>query len=38
LPPGTSVTLIKTEGEWAHIAKDGVALGYVLQGQLLRLN
>jgi len=38
LPPGTSVTLIKTEGEWAYIAKDGTVLGYVLQRQLAPLN
>ena len=38
LEVGTAVTLVKTEGEWAYIAKDGVALGYVLQNQLLRLN
>jgi WD40 repeat protein len=37
LEVGTPVTLIKTEGEWAYIAKDGVALGYVLQNQLIKL-
>src|SRR5215468_8310636 len=31
----TAVTLIKTEGEWAYVAKDGTVLGYVLQRQLL---
>src|SRR5215471_3075887 len=36
--PATSVTLIKTEGEWADIAKDGTVLGYVLQRQLAPLN
>ena len=35
LSPGAAVTLIKTEGEWAYVAKDGVALGYVLQRHLL---
>src|SRR5262249_50243620 len=38
LQAGTAVTLIKSVGEWAYIAKDGVALGYVLQSQLLKLN
>ena len=38
LTPGTTVTLIKTELEWAYIAKDGTALGYILQGQLAPLN
>jgi uncharacterized caspase-like protein len=38
LSPGTTVTLIKTEGEWAYIAKDGAVLGYVLQRQLAPLN
>jgi hypothetical protein len=37
LDPGTAVTLIKTEGEWAYIAKDGTVLGYVLQRQLIPL-
>jgi hypothetical protein len=31
------VTLIKTEGEWGYIAKEGVILGYVLQRQLAPL-
>jgi hypothetical protein len=37
LEVGTAVTLIKTEGEWAYIAKDGAVLGYVLQKQLAPL-
>jgi len=38
LPPGTTVTLVKTEGEWAYVAKDGTVLGYVLHKQLAPLN
>jgi hypothetical protein len=38
LPPGTTVTVIKTEGEWAYIAKGGTPLGYVLQDRLAPLN
>jgi hypothetical protein len=38
LSPGTLVTLIKADGQWAFVAKDGVALGYVLQSQLAQLH
>jgi WD40 repeat protein/uncharacterized caspase-like protein len=38
LDAGTAVTLIKTEGEWAYVAKDGTALGYVLQSELRPLH
>jgi hypothetical protein len=38
LEVGTAVTLIKTEGEWAYVAKDGTVLGYVLQRQLAPLH
>jgi WD40 repeat protein/uncharacterized caspase-like protein len=38
LPPGTTVTLIKIDGDWAYVAKDGVALGYIMRSQLLELN
>jgi uncharacterized caspase-like protein len=37
LEAGTAVTLVKSEGEWAYVAEDGVALGYVLQSQLIPL-
>jgi hypothetical protein len=37
LPPGTLVTLVKTEGDWAYVAEDGVALGYVLQSRLVKM-
>jgi len=37
LPPGTLVTLVQTEGDWAYVAEDGVALGYVLQSRLVKM-
>ena len=38
LQPLTSITLIKSERGWAHIARDGKALGYVSETKLKRLN
>jgi len=38
LPAGTLLTVVKTEGDWAYVAENGVALGYVLHNQLLKLN
>jgi hypothetical protein len=38
LPPGTTVTIIKREGEYAYVAKDGKPLGYVLFNKLVKLN
>jgi hypothetical protein len=38
LQPFTSVTVIKSERGWAHIGRDGKALGYVPEGQLKKLN
>jgi hypothetical protein len=37
LPPGTLVTQVRTEGEYAFIAKDGKPLGYVLSKTLLAI-
>jgi hypothetical protein len=37
LQPGTLVTLIKADGEWAYVAYDGKPLGYVLSNQLAEL-
>jgi hypothetical protein len=37
LPAGTLVTVVKTEGDWAYVAEDGVALGYVLQSRLVKM-
>ena len=37
LPPFTTVTLLKSERGWAHIAQDGKALGYVAEAKLKRL-
>jgi hypothetical protein len=37
LPPFTPVTLVKRERGWAHIARDGKALGYVPEGKLQKL-
>jgi len=37
LPPGTLVTQVRTEGEYAFIAKDGKPLGYVLRRMLLAI-
>jgi WD40 repeat protein len=38
LQPLTSITLIKSERGWAHIGRDGKALGYVRERQLSKLN
>ena len=38
LPPGTLITVVKTEGDYAYVAKDGKPLGYVLLSQLAKLN
>src|SRR5262249_40191346 len=38
LQAGTLVTVIKAEGDWAYIAKDGNVLGYILQNQLAPVN
>ena len=37
LPPFTTVTLIKSERGWAHVARDGKALGYVPEVKLQKL-
>jgi hypothetical protein len=37
LPPGTLLTEIKAEGEYAFVAKDGKPLGYVLRKMLLEI-
>jgi SH3-like domain-containing protein len=37
LPPGTMLTVVKTEGDWAFVAENGVALGYVQQNRLLKI-
>ena len=36
LPVGTTVTVIKPEGDWAYIATDGIAV--ILQTRLLKLD
>jgi WD40 repeat protein len=38
LQPLTSVAIIRSERGWAHIARDGKALGYVRERQLKKLN
>lgn len=38
LPPFTTVTLVKSNGGWALVARDGKALGYVADGKLHKLN
>ncbi len=38
LKRGEQVTLIKVEGGWAYIAKDGTPLGYVAEDKLLPLS
>jgi WD40 repeat protein/uncharacterized caspase-like protein len=38
LPAGALVAVVKTEGDWAYVAQNGVALGYVRQDRLLKLS
>jgi hypothetical protein len=38
LPPFTTVTLVKSDGRWVLIARDGKALGYAAQAKLHKLN
>jgi Caspase domain/WD domain, G-beta repeat len=38
LPPFTTVTLVKSDGRWVLIARDGKALGYVAEAKLHKLN
>jgi hypothetical protein len=37
LPPGTMLTVVKIDGDWAYVAENGVALGYVRQDRLLKI-
>lgn len=37
LLPGTQVTVVKIEEDWAYVAVDGKVIGYVLKTQLLEL-
>ena len=37
LPPFTTVTLLKSERGWAHIGREGKALGYVPEAKLQKL-
>ena len=37
LKPGTLITLVKTDGGWALIGKDGVQLGYVEKENITRV-
>jgi hypothetical protein len=34
LPPFTTVTLVKSDGRWVLIARDGKALGYAAEAKL----
>ena len=38
LPPFTTVTLVKSDGGWVLIARDGKALGYAAEAKLHKLN
>ena len=38
LPEGFMLTLITEDGEWAYVARDGTALGYVRKSQLMKLD
>ena len=38
LPPFTTVTLVKSNGGWALIARDGTVLGYAAEAKLHKLN
>jgi caspase domain-containing protein/WD40 domain-containing protein len=38
LPPFTTVTLVKSDGGWVLIARDGKALGYAAKAKLHKLN
>lgn len=37
LPPGTLLSLIKSENGWILVAKDGKALGYISESQVARV-
>jgi Caspase domain len=37
LPAGTLLSLVKTEGGWALVARDGEQLGYVSEDRLMRV-
>jgi WD40 repeat protein len=38
LPPFTTVTLVRSDGGWVLVARDGKVLGYVAEAKLHRLN
>ena len=38
LLPFTTVTVVRTEGDWVLIARDGTALGYAAEAKLRKLN